>query len=950
MNQTAYVARRRGTRRRHQQRTRSAAIVRGLIATAIAAIGLAIIFAGGGTALAVGGYFYYARGLPNPQAIVKARQQFETTLIYDRTGQNVLYQVSDPSAGDRLSVPLSEIPRSMIDATIAIEDKSFYQNPGFDIRGILRSIYIAVSGGAVQGGSTITQQLVKNILLASEGKAPLTLDRKIKEIILASEISRLYSKDQILEWYLNNNFYGNLAYGVQTAARVYFSKPAKDLTLAESAMLAAIPQNPQYNPLDNPVESQRRQITVLDNMVRYGFITADQAREAASQVLVIFPERSGIIAPHFSLYARGQAEQILNAEGLDGDGLVSRGGLRIYTTLDLDLQYQAECVTRGHIERISGGNPTSAPNTSDGKPCLAAKYLPTPANFKLGVSRNVTNAAAVVMRPNTGEILAMVGSLDYWNPGIDGNYNAALGLRQPGSTFKPFVYVTAFALKNDMPSTMVLDIPRTFDQDGVPYTPNNEDHQFHGPMTIREALANSYNIPVVQVMSEVGIGQVIRRAHQMGINSLDDSIDKYGLALALGSGEVRLTDLTYAYSVFANLGYMAGTPTQFVRNGYRAYDPIAILRIEDKDGNVLWTLDEKNPSTFGKQNVLNESLAYLITNILSDKEARLPFFGADNPLQLSRPAAAKTGTTNDARDAWTVGYTPQLVTGVWVGNNNDSPMGDDVTGSAAATPIWHAIMEYAHQRDSLPMLDWKRPDNITERTVCKYTGLLPTADCPTVKDLFIKDATTDTIPTDRDTYWKRYQINARNGLLATAYTPPNLVTEKVFFNYPPEALDWARSQRDKLKAQGREVPPSDYDSASAPTGTLESGAILSPGGLDRVRGTVPIRGNIDPNKVASYTLAYGAGLNPTQWITIPGGDPSARGTGLMLGMWDTTGLDGLYTVRLGLTLKDGNRFEPFNVEVTVDNQPPTAAVAEPQAGALVKLSDKTLPLAADVSD
>jgi membrane peptidoglycan carboxypeptidase len=913
-------------------------------------IGTVFVLTGGSTALAVGIYVYYARDLPSPDAVLKARQQFETTLIYDRTGQNVIYQVSDPSAGDRLSVPIAEIPKTMINATIAIEDKSFYDNPGFDIRGILRSVYVAASGGAVQGGSTITQQLIKNILFSSNGAAPPTFERKIKEVILASEIARLYSKDQILEWYLNNNFYGNLAYGVQTASRVYFDKPVKDLTLGEAALLAAIPQNPQYNPLDNPIEAKRRQLTVLDNMVRYGYITADEGKDAASQVITIVPDRSRLTAPHFSLYARGQAEQILNAHGLDGDRLVSRGGLRIYTTLDLDLQYQAECAARGYIERISGGNPAAAPNTSDGKPCLAAKYLPTPPNLKFGVSRNITNAASVMIRPATGEVLAMVGSLDYWNPGIDGNYNAALGLRQPGSTFKPFVYITAFALKNYMPSTMVLDVPRTFDQGGVPYTPKNEDNQFHGPMTIRSALSNSYNIPVVQVIGDVGVGQVIRRAHQMGINSLDDSIDHYGLALALGSGEVRLLDLTYAYSIFDNLGFIAGTPTQFLRAGYRTFDPISILRIEDKDGNVLWKLDEKNPDTFGRQNILDGSLAYLMTNMLSDNNARLPAFGENNALQLSRPAAAKTGTTNDVRDAWTVGYTPQIVTGVWVGNNNNSPMGDDVSGSNAAGPIWHAIMEYYHQRDSLPVIDWKRPDNIVERTVCKDTGLLPTADCPTIKDLFIMDDNTSTVPTQKDTYWKRFQINSQNGLLATAYTPVNLVTEQVFFDYPPGAIDWARTQRDKLKAEGRPVPPSDYDSAGAPAGANAAGAITTPGGLDRLRGTITIKGNIDPATVSSYALSYGAGLNPTQWVTIPGGDPNARGTAITLGTWDTTGLDGLYTLRLGLTLKDSDKFEPYNIEVTVDNQPPTAKIAEPGAGASVKMINKTIPIAADVTD
>ena len=904
-----------------------------------------IVFFSSSVALAVGIYVYYARDLPNPDDIVKAKQQFETTLIYDRTGQTVIYQVLDPSGGDRQSVSLSQIPADLIHATVAIEDKSFFDNPGFDVRGIIRSVWITLQGGTVQGGSTITQQLVKNILIDPEERTATTLDRKIKEVILSSEISRRYSKDQILEWYLNNNFYGNLAYGADTASKVYFGKPVSQLSLGEAAMLAAIPQNPQLNPIDNPTAARERQAVVLDSMTAAGYITPDQEKTALSQLIFIQPvtERYGIIAPHFSLYARQQAEQLLNEQGLDGPRLVLQGGLRIYTTLDLDAQYQAECVTRGYITRIQGGPADSAPNTTQGQPCVAAQYLPTPPGLKLNTQRNVTNASVVVMKPSTGEILSMVGSLDYWNASIDGNYNAALGLRQPGSAFKPIMYVTAFASTKYTPATMVEDVPTTFNQDGIPYAPKNEDDKFHGVMSVRAALANSYNIPAVDVLNHVGIGQVIRRAHQLGINSLNNSLDQYGLALALGSGEVSLLDLTYSYSVFANLGTLAGAPVVNPRAGYRSVDPVAVLRIEDRDGKVLWQLDDKQ-NTFSSQKVLSDSLAYLINNILSDNQARLPAFGPGNPLELSRPAAAKTGTTNDNRDAWTMGYTPSLVTGVWVGNNNNAPMGDDMTGVNAAGPIWHAIMEYIEKRPEYANspADWTRPATIVEVPVCKISGMLPTPDCETVKELFYSDANVSTVPTEPDIYWKRYQINSSNGLIATAFTPPNLISEKVYFDYPPNAVDWAKSA-------GLPVPPTDYDSDTAQA-SVSAGSITAPLGLARVRGALDIQGNIDSPDVTSFTLAYGVGLSPTQWLTIGGSDPKARGDGIAMGHWDTSALDGLYTLRLNMVLKD-NSVQTYTVQVTADNKAPGIRLLAPRQGDVVGLAgQKSVKLSAEATD
>jgi membrane peptidoglycan carboxypeptidase len=912
------LLRRRGRKREQHQQNRQSVLV-GAIAFFVVAAGLVGLAISLGILVIFGVYVSYARELPPPSAIAQVRQQFETTLLYERTGQTVIYQVVDP-AGDRQSAPLPELPPYLVQATIAIEDKSFYENIGFDIRGISRAVVTALQGGQIQGASTITQQLVKNVLIDPEERTAISADRKIKEIILAAEISRLYSKDQILEWYLNTNFYGNLAYGVGTAAQVYFGKRAQDLTLGEAAMLAAIPQNPQLNPIDNWIAARQRQAVVLDSMQALGMISAQQAEVAKAETIILRPtaERYGIIAPHFSLYARQQAESILNDLGYDGSRLVLGGGLRIYTTLDLDLFYQSECAMRAYVIRITGGPVDAAPNTSTGTPCVAAAYLPMLAEVQMGIGRPVTNAAAVIIEPNTGEIKTIVGSLDYYNAGIQGSFNAALGLRQPASAFKPFVYLTAFASENHdyTPAKMVLDIPSTFNSFGTAYTPRNENNQFHGVMNIRKALANSYNIPTVRVLQDVTIGQVLRRARLMGLSTLTRPLDQYGLALALGSGEVTLTDLTYAYTNFANLGYMAGKPVKNPRPGFRGLDPVSVLRIEDRDGKVLWQYDERDPrgQSFQRQNVVNEGLAYLITDILSDNDARLPAFGPDNALALSRPAAAKTGTTNDNRDAWTLGYTPFLVTGVWVGNNNNAPMSGDMSGSTAAAPIWHAIMEYAHNRDALPATGWQRPSTVQEALICAESGLAPTNDCPKTKELFYVDQNNgvSTIPTQTDFYWRRYRINNRTGLLATANTPPDLVAEQVYFDYPEEMRAWA------VKA-GLPLPPTEYDSGgSAVRETATVAAITSPVSLANVRDVVEIRGNLSPSEVIAVQLEYGIGINPATWFPIKVEYPDLRGDDLLLARWDAGGLNGLYTLRLGVTLTDKS-FQTRTLQVIVVN-------------------------------
>ncbi|MCS7261429.1 MAG: transglycosylase domain-containing protein, partial [Anaerolineae bacterium] len=548
-----------------------------------------ILMVSGSVALTVAGtafgvYAYYAKDLPDPRAIETQQQNFETTKIYDRTGQHLLYEIFDPRLGDRQYVTLDQISPHCINATIALEDKNFWENPGFDLMGMLRALIQNLRGGAIQGGSSITQQLIKNIIIDPEERVRRSYARKIKEVILAAEITRRYEKRQILEWYLNTNHYGNLAYGIQAAAMVYFQKPASALSLAECAMLAPIPQYPSLNPIDNPEEAKKRQELALEAMVRVGYISQEEANAALAQQLVVKPvqERFDIRAPHFSIYVRKQLEQMF------GTDLVYRGGLRVYTTLDLDLNNEAERIARAHIKKLTEGG------------------------------HNASNACVVAVRPKTGEILAMVGSVDYWNKEIDGNVNVCVADpgRQPGSAFKPFNYITAFAQRVVTPATMVMDVRRSFpDPPNPPYVPENYDRKYHGPVRLRQALACSYNIPAVWVLQQAGVRNVINTAHRMGITTLNG--DFYGLALTLGGGEVKPLDMAYAYGVIANMGVMAGQPVppERQRAGHRTLEPVSILRVEDAAGNILWQYTQ--PQT---QQVLEPAVAYLMADILSDND------------------------------------------------------------------------------------------------------------------------------------------------------------------------------------------------------------------------------------------------------------------------------------------------------------------------------------------
>jgi len=662
--------------------------------------------------------------------------------ITDRSGR-LLYEALPEQGGRQTFVPLQDIPLVLQQATIATEDGNFYQHPGVDLLGILRAFWINLHGGeTLAGGSTITQQVARNLLLTNEERYQQTLQRKLREGYLAWQLTRQLSKDRVLELYLNYTYYGGMAYGVEAAAQTFFGKPVVELDLAECALLAGLPQAPAiYNPYSDESKSHERQAVVLESMVREGFISPDQASLSAREPLVLAENPYPMEAPHFVLQVLNQLDLLITPEDRHRpEGLIVR------TTLNLDWQHLAEAAIRSQIASLK--------NTPD------------------GLGHNLNSAALVALDPNSGEIFAMVGSPDYYDEKNAGAINMAISPRQPGSALKPLIY--ALALSPDQPNpwttaTSILDVRTTFvTQDGKAYVPENYDRQEHGPVLVREALGSSLNIPAVITLDHVGLPAFFEYAAGLGISTFDNP-DDYDLSLALGGGEVRLLDLTAAYGGFANGGFRIS--------------PSYILDIRDGAGNIVYT-DQLAPGA----RVIDERIAWLISDILSDENARLMGFGRNSVLQIDRPAAVKTGTTSNFHDNWTVGYTPELVVGVWAGNTTYEPM-RNVSGVSGAAPIWHDFIRSA--LSNRPTMEFSRPAGLVQVEVCALSGNLPTPDCPYHKlEWFI----TGTQPTALDTFYQRVLLDKITGNIAESSAPPDQLVERIALNLPPQAQSWARSQ------------------------------------------------------------------------------------------------------------------------------------------------------------
>lgn len=660
-------------------------------------------------------FAFFAKDLPNPEKLSK-HQMVESTKIYDRTGTVLLYDIHGEEK--RTVIPFDQMPDSIKKAALVIEDDNFYNHFGLDFKGILRAFFANLRGKKIsQGGSTITQQYIKSSFLTPER----TYSRKIKEAILSIELELLYSKDKILESYLNQIPYGSNAYGIEAAAQTFFNKSAKNLTLAESALLAGMANAPSYySPYGSHLEALKsRQEYILDRMAEFGYASKEEAEQSKKTKIAFAPPKATIKAPHFVMYVKEYLEDKYGKE------YVEKGGLKVYTTLDWELQQAAE-------EIVAKGVKTNE-----------KKYK----SF---------NASLVSIDPKTGQILAMVGSKDYFaeslpkdcDPGKDckfePNVNVAIRDRQPGSSFKPFAYALALK-KGYTPQTYLFDLPTEFNpscpssagytnyQGQKCYNPQNYSGTFKGPVTFKEALAQSINIPAVKVLYLAGVNETINFSQDLGITTLKDR-SRYGLALVLGGGEVKLVDMVSSYGVFANDGIkQQKTP---------------ILKIETSKGEIVeeW---KNNPAK-----IMDEQIARTISDILSDNSARTPTFGNNSPLYLGvRPAAVKTGTTQENRDAWTIGYTPSLVAGVWAGNNDNTPMTKEGAGMYAAAPIWNEFMKKAYKIKKGEIEEFTKPEPITSNKPILNGQMF---------------------------FEKVYKVDKISGKLATEQTPPELIEEAKF--------------------------------------------------------------------------------------------------------------------------------------------------------------------------
>ena len=818
----------------------------------LAFVKLALLVALTGVAGGMWLYYRYGSDLPDPERIAEYRS-FETTRLYASDGTTLLYELVGPQAGRRTPVRFAQIPQLLKDATIAVEDADFYQNPGVDVRGIVRAaLQNYQSGEIVSGASTITMQLVRTILLSEDERGEQSYERKLREAILAFRVSRAYGKDQILNLYLNEVYYGAQAYGVEAAAQAYFSKPVGELSPAEATLIAGLPQSPTtYNPFTDFAAAKARQRVTLGLMAQNGLLTQTEADRIYAEPITLVPPRTDLLAPHFVFYVRDMLERRY------GPDLLYRAGLRVVTSIDLDWQAEAQRVAQEQVAQLR--------------------------------ERNASNAAVVLLAPD-GRILAMIGSVDYNAP--DGQVNVALAPRQPGSALKPFVYAAALQ-RGWTPATVIWDTPSRWENaDGVVYEPKNYDGAFHGPMRLRMTLANSLNIPAVKAMEHVGVENFVEQMSRLGVTSFNDP-SRFGLAMALGSNEVSLLELSGAYSA--------------LRNGGRYVVPVAVLKVTNSRGEVLerWQPARGQPA-FGPQ---SDQVAYLITSILSDNEARQFMFGRGNVMELPDVvAAAKTGTSNDYRDSWAMGYSTDVTIGVWVGNNDSSPM-QEVAGANGAGQIWRELMlRYQLGRPASP---FPRPAGIEEIPVCADTGGRASPGCPRpISELFAAGSG----PANVEVAYQSVRVGGDGSCLAASYTPAAEVRELQFPLYPPEFREWA--------ARNAPQPPTEL--CPPPQAPAEAIAVLGPIGASGTVTTTQVF--ISGIARGPFSLEVGVGLSPSAWQTLAQSNlPVQDG---LLGVWSTAGLaPGDYTLRLTVVTPEG-----FAVTTAqqVRLESPPAPSAQPQ--------------------
>ncbi len=831
----------------------------------------------------------------------------QPTRIYDRSGEIVLLELENRAVTERQYLTLENnsaggdtIPEYFTEATIAVSDPTFWDHPGFLMPFI-----------TAQRNKTLTQRLVSELLLWDEPENPLRIWR---ERLLASQLTEHYGREKILTWFLNSAYYGNQAYGINAAAQIYFGKSPSELNLAEIALIAGIADEPTLNPINAPETSITRQLATIETMLAQGRITNNEADQAKDSDLVFAPllPSEPSQAPAFMQFAWEQITKHIPIERLE------RGGFEIITTLDYDLQTQAACTAEVHLNRLSGMEISNDPSQ-----CQAARYLPT-LSFEPAVNQLELDANIIILDPHTGQLLAAVG-------------DSTMGLNPtkkpghaPGTLITPFIYLTAFT-RGFSPASLVWDIPASFPESILETT--NPSANFVGPMRVRTALTNDFWVPALAMMNQIGPENIWQTTEQFGLSitpEINPTSECPTCQFILEGGETTLLSMTQAFGILANHGNFIGD----IGSGNiesPKHSAIAIHEIRDAQGSI-W-LPVQSPKT---QPIISSQLAYLMTHMLSDEPARWPKLGHPNPLEIGRPAAAKMGATTQGDNIWTLGYTPQIVVGVWIGTSNLDSAGVAALPPKAAAAMWRAVIQYA-TRD-FPADGWEVPLGITSIDVCDPSGLLPTINCPlTINEVFLSGHE----PTQFDNLYRAYQVNRETGRLATVFTPPELIEEHVYFVVPPEALSWAQDS-------GFATPPKSYDAMHAPTPPLDA-QISLPTMFSAVNGEVEIHGNAGGKEFVSYRLQVGEGLNPHSWFVV-GEDISTPVENDILGLWDTSNLNGLYAVQL-IVLRKQQQVDTTTIQVTVDNQTPEVSISYPEEGQVFNLqSQDTITFRVQTSD
>ena len=907
-------ARRRRARRRRQAPVSSGG--RRISRALLLVIGLLGVLLVASSAAAAGGVLYGQQKYDEFIAYVAPPEELLASLprggarIYDRNGV-LLYEFIDEFGGLRRPVPIDEISEWVIAATIATEDASFFTNNGLNVRGLARAgvenftPFSDTDFLEGTGGSSITQQLAKNVYIPKEQRAARTVERKLREAAIAIELTRRYTKDQILEWYLNSISYGGIYVGIQAAAEGYFGKLASELTLAEAALLAGIPQSPAlYNPLENPTASIIRQRVVLDLMVRHGMITPGEADAARREQLVFKANRFDIEAPHFVL-GRVAKEIALRF----GERALYEDGLEVITTLDLGLHHEAQRILE---RRISVDE----------------------------FEHRSHNGAFYALDPHTGQILVYVGSRDYFRDDIEGRNDNVIAENSPGSTLKPFTFMSAF-MRGWSTGAGILDVPtKVIDPaTGEFFEPTNPgpENFYTGTISAANALGNSLNIPAFKTIQFAGVGNTTTLMRQVGLTTLD-SPRGYGPALTLGGADITLEDLTYAYSVLATGGVMRGQEALEPHGaGERTLDPVALLRVTNAEGTVLY--DFQAPV---ERRVVEENYAYLVTSIISDPDTQCIIFSSCGALELDdRPSGKKTGTSEPFEDSkeigetWTFGYTPDLVSGIWAGNSDNAPI-EGIYSTTIAWKAWRDFMEYAHDYYGLEPKSFVQPSGIESRELCWPSGRLPSELCPEIhryNGLYAFDAlATHDFEELRDTWWQEVQIDSRTGLRATEDTPPTFVRREVRLVLPEEEIE----EWDDIEEWGKR-----YGVFHLLAPTLDSAAgadllqVASPTAGKRLSGSVAVIGRADSPTFERYVVEWGRGTSPTAWVAFAASTEAIEGG--VLARWDTTQLpDGAYTLRVRLEDSELGRWR-YAVPVVITNgaaasngsTPPVARITRP---------------------